>query len=272
MTQEKHRVAVVQMNSTPRVDDNLAAVERLVTQAVRDGAKLVVLPEGFAFLGPDAERKVIEETLDGSGPILSLCQRLARTHGVELILGGFWERTGKDKAFNACVHLDASGKVQAVYRKMHLFDADLSDGSQLRESNVIEPGTEVVVTDTQAGKLGLSVCYDVRFPELYRALVDREAVALAIPAAFTSITGAAHWHVLLRARAIESQCYVLAAAQTGHHYGNRYSYGHALISDPWGAVIAQCSEGEGVAVADIDHAWIAKVRHRLPSLRHRKIR
>jgi predicted amidohydrolase len=166
----------------------------------------------------------------------------------------------------------ADGLITAVYRKIHLFDVDLPDGTKLLESQTVEAGVEPVVAQAPFGTLGLSVCYDLRFPELYRRLVDRGAIALAIPAAFTLTTGKDHWHVLLRARAIEQQCYVLAAAQTGHHYGRRRSYGHALIADPWGTVLAECGEGEGVAVAEIDPDYVVKVRSAVPSLEHRRIR
>jgi predicted amidohydrolase len=188
------------------------------------------------------------------------------------VLGGFWER-GKDprKVRNACVHVGEDGSVRAVYRKIHLFDVDLADGTQLKESAAIAPGEHVVVSDAPFGKLGLSICYDVRFPELYRKLVDQGAIALAVPAAFTLHTGKDHWHILLSARAIESQSYVLAAAQTGNHYGRRFSYGHALIADPWGCIVAQCGEGEGVAVASIDTTLIDRIRTQLPSLKHRRL-
>ncbi|MFO0684258.1 MAG: carbon-nitrogen hydrolase family protein [Sandaracinus sp.] len=264
------KVAVVQMTSGPDVEKNLSAVTRLVSDAAADGAELVVVPECFAYLGPEKGKLAIAEPLPAGGPILGRMQELARAHGIELVLGGFYEKGSvPEKSKNACVHLDASGAVRAVYRKIHLFDVDLPDGTKLEESATVEPGREVVVTDTAFGKLGLTVCYDVRFPELYRALVDRGAIAMAVPAAFTLTTGKDHWHVLLRARAIESQSYVLAAAQTGHHHGERRSYGHALICDPWGVVLAECGEGEGFAAAWIDTDVVARIRASLPSLRHR---
>jgi predicted amidohydrolase len=189
------------------------------------------------------------------------------------VYGGFWEKAAdSDKVRNACVYMRADGTIANVYRKIHLFDVDLPDGTKLLESETVEPGEEIVVADTPFGTLGLSVCYDLRFPELYRKLVDAGAIALAVPAAFTLTTGKDHWHVLLRARAIEQQCYVLAAAQAGHHYGRRRSYGHALIADPWGTVLAECGEGEGVAVAEIDPSYVQSVRGSLPSLAHRKLR
>lgn len=270
MSVVRTKVGVIQMTSTADVEANLGAVERLVTMAVEDGARLVIVPECFAYLGPEDGKLAIAEPLPGGGPILARMGDLARARGAELVLGGFWE-TGSTprKVRNACVHLGSDGAVRAVYRKIHLFDVDLPDGTKLEESASVEPGTEIVATDTPFGVLGLSVCYDVRFPELYRALVDRGAIALAIPAAFTLTTGKDHWHILLRARAIEAQSYVLAAAQTGHHFGQRRSYGHALISDPWGTVLAECGEGEGVATTWIDPEVVTRVRAGLPSLKHR---
>jgi len=266
------KVSVVQMTSVPDVEANLAATERLTREAASEGSKLAVIPECFAYLGPEDGKLKIAEALPEGGPILARCAALARELSIELVLGGFWEK-GSDAqhAKNACVHVDASGAVRSVYRKIHLFDVDLPDGTKLLESGSVEPGTEVITADTVLGKLGLSVCYDVRFPELYRKLVDQGAIALAIPAAFTLTTGKDHWHVLLRARAIESQCYVLAAAQTGLHFGSRRSYGHALICDPWGTVLAECGEGEGVASAWIDTAVVERIRAGLPSLAHRRL-
>jgi predicted amidohydrolase len=263
------KVGVIQMTSTADVEANLRAVERLVGEAAEDGARLVVVPECFAYLGPEEGKRAVAEVLPEGGPILRRMADLARSKRIELVLGGFWERGSGEKVRNGCVHLGDDGAVRAIYRKIHLFDVDLPDGTRLEESATVEPGRELVVTETCFGVLGLSVCYDVRFPELYRGLVDRGAIAFAIPAAFTLTTGKDHWHVLLRARAIESQCYVLAAAQTGHHYGQRRSYGHALICDPWGTVLAECGEGEGFATAWLDPHVVARVRASLPSLRHR---
>jgi predicted amidohydrolase len=268
----KHKVAAVQMTSTDDVEKNLTVALQLANDAISDGAQLVVLPECFAYLGPEDGKFKIAESLPDGGPILARCQKLAAERKAELVLGGFYEKTPDPRRVrNACVHVAADGSVRAVYRKIHLFDVDLPDGTVLKESTGVEPGTELVVTDTAFGKLGLSVCYDLRFPELYRKLVDQGAIALAIPSAFTLTTGKDHWHVLLRARAIESQCYVIAAAQTGRHFGTRVSYGHALICDPWGTVLAECGEGEGYALASIDHAVLTRIRTSLPSLKHRRI-
>jgi deaminated glutathione amidase len=266
------QVAVVQMTSTPDVERNMEAAERLVRRARAAGAALVLLPEAFAFLGPESGQHDVAEPLPAGGPLLARCSGWARELGCELLLGGFWERALDGRVHNTSVHLGSDGTVKALYRKIHLFDVDLADGTSLKESAKVAPGEQVVVTDTAFGKLGLSICYDVRFPELYRKLVDGGAIALSVPAAFTLHTGKDHWHVLLQARAIESQSYVLAAAQAGRHYGQRVSYGHALIADPWGCVIAQCGgEGEGVAAAAIDTSLVERIRAQLPSLQHRRL-
>jgi predicted amidohydrolase len=266
------QVAVVQMTSRPDVDQNLAAAERLVRQAAQASAKLVVLPECFSYLGPEDGLRSVAEALPTGGPILARCQGWAKELGIELLLGGFPERSrDPQRVHNTSVHLGADGSVKRTYRKIHLFDVDLSDGTAAKESATVMAGDTPVVTDAPFGKLGLSICYDLRFPELYRKLVDQGAIALAVPAAFTLHTGKDHWHVLLQARAIESQSYVLAAAQTGHHFDKRVTYGHALIADPWGCVIAQCGEGEGVAMAGIDTSLVERVRRQLPSLKHRRL-
>jgi deaminated glutathione amidase len=266
------KVAAVQMTSNEDVDRNLEIATRLTRNAIDEGAQLVVLPECFSLLGPEEHKLRIAEALPDGGPILKRFCALAAERSVELVLGGHWER-GNDpaKVRNACVHIGADGRVRAVYRKIHLFDVDLPDGTRLRESDTVEPGSVPVVTETAFGTLGLSVCYDLRFPELYRALVDRGAIALTIPAAFTLTTGKDHWHVLLRARAIEAQCYVIAAAQTGRHFGQRMSYGHALICDPWGTILSECGEGEGYAIASIDPEVVKRVRAQVPSLAHRRL-
>ena len=274
---ESPRVAVLQITSNDEVERNLDAVERTARRARDEGATRAVVPECFAFLGRAEGKLAVAEPLPGGGPILARCQALARALDLELILGGFWE-TGPDAghAYNACVQVKADGTVGAIYRKVHLFDVDLADGTRLEESATVAAGTEPVVAATRAGTLGLSVCYDVRFPELYRKLVDLGATSLAIPAAFTRTTGQDHWEVLLRARAIEQQCFVLAAAQTGRHVqadgrGRRESYGHAMIIDPWGTVLARCGAGEGCAVATLDLDYLARVRGELPSLAHRRL-
>lgn len=267
------RVAVAQMHSTPDVAQNLRMLEELAASAAKGNAKLLVVPEAFAYLGPEAGLGEVAEELDNPGTVLAFCQNLCRRHRLELIVGGFWERDPRSHAIhNACLFLHDDGRVGARYRKIHLFDADLADGTRLRESSRITPGHEAVVAQTVAGIVGLSVCYDLRFPELYRRLSDRGATTFAIPAAFTATTGKDHWQVLLRARAIEGQSYVLAAAQWGQHYEGRSSYGRALMVDPWGVVIAQCSDGVGLAFGSIQAERIHSIRNQLPSLRHRRLR
>lgn len=267
------RAAVIQMNSTGDVERNLEQAEQLVVQAAEADADVIVLPECFAYLGKEDGKLALVESLPAGGPILARTQNWARDNGVELILGGFWER-GEDEAHcrNASVHLRADGSVAAVYRKIHLFDVDLPDGTRVMESDTQKAGDDIVVAQSAIGTIGLSICYDVRFPELYRRLVDEGAKVLSIPAAFTATTGAAHWHTLLRARAIESQCFVLAAAQVGHHFAKRYSYGHAQIIDPWGEVLAECDgETPGFVVAELNFDRLDEVRRTLPSLKHRRL-
>ncbi len=242
---------------------------------------LVGLPENFAYLGNDRDHRLaIAETLpdpgtppDASGrrPILGAMQELARAAGTWLLLGGFPERGAGNKIRNSAVLLDPSGAVVSVYRKMHLFDVDVPGGRSFRESEAIEPGGAPVVAETPWGGLGLSICYDVRFPELYRALAAGGARIVAVPSAFTVETGKDHWHVLLRARAIENQVFLLAPAQFGVHGPNRTSYGHALVIDPWGVVLAECGDQEGVALARLDFDYQERVRTALPVLTHRRI-
>ncbi|MCZ6805317.1 MAG: carbon-nitrogen hydrolase family protein, partial [Deltaproteobacteria bacterium] len=217
MSQSKQTMAgVIQMTSTADVDANMSTVRELVRDAAKRGAELVVVPECFAYLGPEAGKLEIAESFDDGGPILDACRSVAKDAGVDVVYGGFWEKSDvPGKVHNACVYMRADGSTAAVYRKIHLFDVDLPDGTKLLESDTVDPGADIVVAEAPFGTLGLSVCYDLRFPELYRRLVDEGAIALAVPAAFTLTTGKDHWHVLLRARAVEQQCYVLAAAQTG---------------------------------------------------------
>ena len=274
-------VGAVQMTSTADVDANLERARELVRQAATAGALLVGLPENFAYLGSDRDHRLaIAETLplpgtpaddDGPRPILGAMQELARAAGTWLLLGGFPERSAGKKIRNSAVLLDPSGAVVSVYRKMHLFDVDVPGGRSFRESEAIEPGGAPVVAETPWGGLGLSVCYDVRFPELYRALAAGGARIVAVPSAFTVETGKDHWHVLLRARAIENQVFLLAPAQFGVHGPNRSSYGHALVIDPWGVVLAECGDHEGVALARLDFDYQDRVRAALPVLTHRRV-
>jgi predicted amidohydrolase len=267
--------AAVQMTSGPDVAENLARAASLVRRAVARGAGLVVLPENFAYFGDEvAKASVAERFAPGelpAGPIgLAACALSLETRAW-IVWGGAPELTDapSSRTHNTSFVTSPRGELVGRYRKAHLFDVSLPDGSTYCESRSVAPGADAVVVDGPFGVIGLSICYDVRFPELYRALVSRGATLLTVPAAFTVPTGKDHWHVLLRARAIESQCYVIAAAQWGAHPNGRQTYGHALIADPWGTVIAECADGEGFALAELDPARVAQVRAALPSLAHR---
>jgi predicted amidohydrolase len=270
-------VAAVQVTSTDDVASNLARCSALVRAAAKDGAALVGLPENFAYLGADRDHRLsIAESLDlkagAPGPILSAMQALARETGAHLLLGGFPERGATEgRIRNTSVLLRPDGDVAATYRKIHLFDVDVPGGKRFRESEAVEAGGDVVVAETPWGGLGLSICYDLRFPELYRALTAKGARLVAVPSAFTLETGKDHWHLLLRARAVENQVFVFAPAQFGSHGGNRRSYGHALVVDPWGAVLAECGDHEGYALARLDFEYQDRVRANLPCLTHRKV-
>ncbi len=263
--------AVVQMTSTTEVERNLAAAEALVEQAARRGAAFVGLPENFAFLR--SEGQPVPEPQDLDGTWVRRMAALARRLRVTLLLGSLPERVpGDTRVRNTAVLLGPAGETVAAYRKVHLFDIDLPGMEHLKESQAVVPGDEVVVAGTAIGPVGLSICYDLRFPELYRELVRRGARVLCVPSAFTERTGKAHWEVLLRARAIENLAYVLAPAQVGHHGGGRASHGHAMIVDPWGAVLAQVPDGEGVAVAELDFDRLERLRRELPALSHARLR
>ena len=269
------RVAVVQLNSQEDVGKNLGVVRELVGRAASGGAQLVALPENFAFMGEEAAKRELAERVDGQGSargrIVGALAELALKHGVWILGGGMPEKSDDPaRPFNTSVLVDPRGAVVAAYRKVHLFDVSLPDGSSYRESAATTSGAEALTAEVLGVRVGLSVCYDVRFPELYRRLVDQGARIITVPAAFTLATGKDHWHVLLRARAIENQVYVLAPAQHGKHPKGRQTFGKSIIVDPWGEVVAQCSEGEGVAMADLDFAYQDRVRMSLPSLLHRK--
>jgi predicted amidohydrolase len=274
-------IAAVQMTSGEDVDANLERSRELVREAASAGALVVGLPENFAYLGSHGDHKLaIAEELPpvgtdehrDIGPILSAMRALALKTGVWLLLGGFPEKSGTPgRINNTSVLLDPEGRIAAIYRKMHLFDVDVPGGKRFRESDTVAPGNDVVVAPTPWGGLGLSVCYDLRFPELYRAHTARGARIIAVPSAFTLETGKDHWHVLLRARAVENQVYVMAPAQVGTHGPSRRSYGHALVVDPWGVIIAECGDQEGFALARLDFAYQDKIRSALPCLTHRRI-
>ncbi|KAJ6892322.1 hypothetical protein NC651_025500 [Populus alba x Populus x berolinensis] len=267
MASNSVRVAAAQMTSINDLAANFATCSRLVKEAVAEGAKLVCFPESFSFIADkDGESVNIAEPLDG--PIMQQYCSLARESGIWLSLGGFQER-GSDDAHlrNTHVIIDDCGSIRSSYSKIHLFDVDVPGGRVYKESSFTEPGKDIVSVDSPVGRLGLSVCYDLRFPELYQQLrFQHEAQILLVPSAFTKITGQAHWEILLRARAIETQCYVIAAAQAGKHNDKRESYGDTLIIDPWGTVVGRLPDriSTGIAVADIDFSLIDSVRAKIP--------
>jgi len=266
------RVGAVQMRSTDDLGANLATCADLTAQAAGEGARLVVLPECFSFLGRrEGDKLAIAETLDGSGPVMTKLRELALAHHIYIVGGGTPEIVPGDakRTFNTAVVIDPEGQLLARYRKVHLFDVDIPGGATLRESDSTAAGSELVVVTIDGAPIGVSICYDVRFPELYRALVKQHgAQVLLVPAAFTAHTGAAHWHLLLRARAVEDQTWVVAAAQWGKHNDKRQSYGHTLVVDPWGTVVAERDEGDGVVVAMLDGATVEKRRTQMPCLDH----
>ncbi len=267
------RVAVIQLNSQNDLAKNLERVTELCGRAADMGAELVALPENFAFIGEsDDDKRAIADDLAGDGPIVKTVQTIARERNVFVLAGGMPEKSeDADKPFNTSALVAPNGVIVARYRKIHLFDVDLPDGTTLRESNACRPGDEPVVAEVRGKKLGMTICYDVRFPELYRKLADQGAHIITIPAAFTLTTGKDHWLTLLRARAIEDQVFVIAPAQHGKHPRGRQTYGKSAIIDPWGDVLAQCGEGEGIAITTLDFAYQDRVRAALPALQHRRL-
>jgi predicted amidohydrolase len=260
------------MTSGSDLEANLRVSAELVERARARGAELVVLPENFAFMGSEQDKLRIAEDLEGDGPILRTLRDAARASSVWIVAGGMPERSSDPaRPYNACVAIDPTGRVGAVYRKIHLFDVEVGDGQTYRESASTSAGAEPALLEALGQRIGLSVCYDLRFPELYRRLAAQGAELLVVPAAFTLMTGKDHWKVLLRARAIENQAWVVAAAQWGEHPGGRRTFGKSCIIDPWGEIVAQASEGVGVVVAEIDPATTARVRSSLPALRHRRL-
>lgn len=266
----RFRCAVIQLRSTEDLEANLRTVEELVAGARGDGADVVVLPENFAWLRISPDAITPRQTPDGH--VLTRMRRLAQDCQVELLLGGYpLEAPGSNKHYNAASWITKSGEILCTYKKLHLFGIDIPGTETQRESDHVQPGDEVCCVDTAYGKMGMSICYDLRFPELYRKLAELNATCLFVPSAFTLTTGKDHWHTLLRARAIENQCYVIAAAQWGFHGGKRHSYGHSLIVDPWGIVVAEASDGVTYAMARIDLDNVHRVRSHLPALKDRRI-
>lgn len=265
------KAAAIQMTSGADLQSNLLKSKDLVASAAQKGASFVLLPECFCFLGLKESNKFeVSESLntDSPGPILQSLIDMALEHNIWISGAGIPEKKG-DSAYNSLALVSPQGELVSVYRKMHLFDVELP-GTRLCESDATVPGTETQIAETDFGNIGLSICYDLRFPELYRKMTfDKGVRIIVVPAAFTAKTGPAHWHVLLRARAIENQCFVVAAGQTGRHNPKRASYGHSLIVSPWGTVLSDAGDKEGMAIADLDFEEQDTLRTQMPCLSHR---
>ncbi len=267
------RVAAIQMASGPNVNANLLEAERLIARAAQAGAKLVVLPENFALMGMTEYDKVKVRESDGKGPIQNFLADVSARYGIWLV-GGTIPMAARDpaKVNAACLVFNDKGKRVARYDKIHLFDVLLTEsGEHYNESATIESGGDVVVIDTPFGRLGLAICYDLRFPELFRRMVHEQVEIIVLPSAFTALTGRAHWEALVRARAIENLSYVIASAQGGYHANGRETHGDSMIVDPWGIVMDRLPRGSGVVVADIDLQRLNDIRRSFPALEHRRI-
>jgi nitrilase len=261
------KVAAIQMASGPNVAGNLSEARRLIAKAVEQGARLVVLPEFFAIMGMNEQDKVRVCEQAGDGPIQSFLSETARHYKIWLVGGSIpLAASTPDKVLNSCLVFDEQGKQVARYDKIHLFNLELGNESY-HEAKTIEPGNQVVVVDSPFGRIGLAVCYDLRFPELFRAMKNVDIIVL--PAAFTETTGKMHWEVLVRARAVENLAYVVASAQGGYHVNGRETHGNTMIVDPWGRVLDRLPRGSGVVVADINPSYQASLRTSLPALTHR---
>ncbi|MEB3272563.1 MAG: carbon-nitrogen hydrolase family protein [Prochlorothrix sp.] len=261
--------AALQLTSLPDLDHNLSQAEELIDLAVRQGAELIGLPENFSFMGEDHERVAQAATIAEASQ--KFLKTMAQRYQVTLLGGGFPLPVADNKAQNVALLMGPDGTELTRYEKVHLFDVDLPDGNNYQESATALAGTKLptVYPSEDFGNLGLSICYDVRFPELYRHLSATEAEVLFVPAAFTAFTGKDHWQILLQARAIENTCYLIAPAQTGTHYARRQTHGHAMIIDPWGLVLADAGTEPGFAMASIEPSRLTQVRQQMPALKHR---
>jgi predicted amidohydrolase len=269
----QHRIAGIQMTSGDDVKDNLVKAKELIKQAVDEGANLVVLPEMFAIMGLDQLDKIKYREVLGQGPIQDFLRDQAATHKVWLVGGTMpVATTDENKVRAACLVYDDRGERVAHYDKIHLFDVSLSGKQEVySESRTTEPGNDVVVVQTPFGKLGLAVCYDLRFPEMFRLMHQQGVEIIALPAAFTYTTGAAHWEILVRARAIENFVYIVAAGQTGTHSNTRKTFGHSMVVNPWGEIKSFLAQGSGVVVAEIHLDFLHQLRSEFPALTHRRV-
>ena len=264
--------ACIQLRTTESIEENWDKTVRLVRRAASHGARLIATPENTLFLGPQFHKIELAQPLDGEWR--QRFSQLARETGVYLLVGSMAELIEDEattRCYNTSLFFSPTGVLLAHYRKIHLFDVSIPGGISIRESDSIRAGTDIVVVPTELGTIGLSICYDLRFPSLYRRMIEQGAQILMVPSAFTLMTGKDHWHALLRARAIDNQCFVIAPGQWGTHdtQGKRRSYGHSLIVDPWGAVLSDCGAGEGIGFAEIDLEYLQEVRQSIPVSNHR---
>ena len=266
-------VAAIQMTSGPDIAANLFEAGRLITQAAESGSKLIVLPENFYMMPMKETDRLREAELIDDGHIQNYLAEAARRHKIWLVGGTVPLATDKpEKCRSACLVFNSEGERVARYDKIHLFDVELNNSEAYTESATIEAGDDVVVVDTPFGRMGLAICYDLRFPELFRQLSGKGAQIIVVPSSFTALTGSVHWEVLVRARAIENQAYVLAAAQGGFHANGRETYGDSMIVDPWGRITNRLSRGPGVVLSEIDLELLGDIRKNLPSLKHRRMK
>jgi predicted amidohydrolase len=262
------RAACVQLRSSDDVDENIAAASALIREAKAAGADFIATPENTTLMAPDGGAKLERSFSEDRDPALPAFRALAEELNVWLLIGSLAIKVSETKTANRSYLIDPRGRIAAQYDKIHLFDVDLPSGEKYRESNTVAGGNRAVLADSPWGKIGLTICYDLRFPQLYRALSQAGAFMLTVPSAFTETTGRAHWHTLLRARAIENGAFVIAPAQGGHHANGRKTYGHSLMIAPWGEVLAEGGVDPGVIWADIDPALSADARARVPNLQH----
>ncbi len=269
----RHTLGTIQMTSVDDVGANLAAARRYLEAAAHAGASLAVLPENFAFMAADESARARIAEPDGTGPIQEFLARTARECRLWIVGGTIpLVSADRDRPYAACCVWSDTGQRVGRYDKIHLFDVRVPDSTEAyRESRRTMPGSDPLVIETPFGQLGIAVCYDLRFPELFRTMLARQVDVIALPAAFTQRTGQAHWHTLLRARAIENLCYVVAAAQSGEHPGGRCTYGHSLIVGPWGEVLAEAASGPGVVSATMDEYYLQRLRDQFPALTHRRL-
>jgi predicted amidohydrolase len=260
--------ACVQLRSSDDVDENIRTTCGLIRDARKAGAQFIATPENTTLMAPDGGAKLERSRSEEKDPALPVFAALAEELGIWLLIGSLAIKVGETKTANRSFLIDPRGTIAARYDKIHLFDVDLPSGEQYRESNTVAGGSEAVTTHLPWGRIGLSICYDLRFPHLYRSLAKAGAFALTVPSAFTETTGKAHWHVLLRARAIENGAFVIAPAQGGLHANGRRTYGHSLIVSPWGDILAQADTEPGFILAEIDPTVASDARARVPSLRH----